>query len=88
MADSQSYYSGLLTTIDTKISGLISSQEVNYAIGNIRVDAGQKLEQLMKLREKVIARMVEKPYEEIETLQDGVNLFGEDFGRYVNEEND
>ena len=88
MADTQSYYSGLLTTIDTQISGLITNQQVNYTIGNISVSAGQKLEQLMKMREMVIKRMTERPEEIIENVQDGVGLFGEDFGRYYNEAND
>lgn len=87
MADSQSYYSGLLTTIDAKISGLITNPQVDYKVGDISVSASQKLEQLMTLREQIIKRMVEKPYEVIETMQDGVNLFGQDYGRYVNEEN-
>ncbi len=87
MADSQSYYSGLLATIDVRISGLIVSPQVDYTVGGISVKASQKLEQLMTLREKVIKRMTEKPFEAIETLQDGVNMFGQDFARYVAEEN-
>ncbi len=87
MADSQSYYSGLLTTIDARISGLITNPQVDYTVGGISVKASQKLEQLMAMRDKVIKRMTEKPFEVVETLQDGINMFGQDYARYVAEEN-
>jgi hypothetical protein len=85
MADTQVYYSGLLSTIDARISALITSQEVDYQVGNVRVSANQKFEQLMKMREHVIKRMAEKPYESWEVVQTDFSAFGENLGTFVDE---
>lgn len=86
MADTQLYYSGLIVTIDAKISALIASPQVDYAVGNVRVSASQKLEQLTRLREMFISRMSEKPYEGIDVIQSNFDAFGEEFGSFVNTE--
>jgi hypothetical protein len=85
MADTQAYYSGLIVTIDAKISALIASPQVDYAVGNVRVSASQKLKQLMDLREMMIKRMAEKPYESIEVIQSDFSAFGENLGSFVDE---
>lgn len=83
MADTHSYYSGLLTTIDSKISGLVSNPQVSYRVGNVSVSASDKLKQLMELRETIIKRISEKPAESFETLQSDFSVFGEDLNTYV-----
>ncbi len=85
MADTQAYYSGLLVTIDTQITALVTNQQVNYSIGNISVSAGDKLEQLRKLRLDIVAKLNALPVESIETIQDDQTIFGEDITRYHNE---
>jgi hypothetical protein len=85
MADTQVYYSGLLTSIDAQISALVANQQVDYTVGNVSVSASDKLDQLMKLREMVIKRMAEKPYESVEVLQSDFSAFGENLGSFVDE---
>ena len=86
MADTSAYYSGLLVSIDTKISALVASPEVDYKVGNTSVKASQKLSQLMELRELIVKRMNEKPEESITTLQTDFSVFGEDLNSYINED--
>lgn len=85
MADTNAYYSGLIATIDTKISALIANPQVDYAVGNVRVSASQKMEQLIKLREMLLTRMANKPYEAIDVIQTDFSAFGEDLGSYIGE---
>lgn len=83
MADTQLYYSGLIVTIDAKISALIANPQVDYAVGNVRISASQKMEQLIKLREMFLQRMAEKPFEAIDVIQSNFDAFGEEFGSYI-----
>lgn len=86
MADTQLYYSGLIVTIDAKISALIANPQVDYAVGNVRISASQKMEQLIRLRELFIKRMAEKPFEGIDVIQSNFDAFGEEFGSYIDTE--
>ncbi len=83
MPDTESYYSGLLDRIDAQISGLISSGKVDYQVGNVRVSASQRLEQLTKMRQSILDNIARKPNEQIETLQSDTSAFGEDHTSYV-----
>jgi hypothetical protein len=86
MADTQVYYETLLVSIDAQITALVANPQVDYEVGNVRVDASQKLDQLLKLREHVIKRMAEKPYEAIEVIQSDFSAFGENLGSFVDED--
>lgn len=85
MADTTTTYESLLSSIDTAIAALITSPQVDYKIGNISVSAGQKLEQLRKLRTDIIEWYRAIPAEAVVTMQDFVNAFGEDLTEYYNE---
>lgn len=85
MADTTTTYEALLTSIDAAIATLIASPQVNYKIGNISVNAGDKLEQLRKMRNDVITWYRQLPAEAIVTMQDFTTQFGEDLTQYFNE---
>ncbi len=85
MADTEVSYLAFIVAIDLKISALIANPQVDYAVGNVRVSASQKMEQLIKLRELFVKRLAEKPYEAIEVIQSDFSAFGEDLGSYINE---
>ena len=85
MADTASSYETLIAAIDTRISALVAAQEVNYRIGNISVDASDKLDQLIKLREKVVEWARSLPAETVVTMQTMISAFGEDITQYVHE---
>ncbi len=86
MADTQVYYETLLASVDAQITALVANQQVDYEVGNVRVDASQKFDQLMKLREHIIKRMAEKPYESIEVVQSDFSAFGENISSFVDED--
>ena len=44
-----------LNQVETAIAGLVTNPETNYEVGDKRVDAGQKMTQLLALREQLMS---------------------------------
>lgn len=86
MAHTSTTYDALLTAIDAKIEALVNNPEVNWREGNISVNSGDKIKQLMDLREKVIGWYEALPAEAIVTRQNLISEFGEDATEYLHEE--
>lgn len=85
MAHTATTYEALITAIDTKIALLVATQEVDYTVGNVSYKAGDKIEQLRKMRESLMKEYRGLPAEAIITQQDLITEFGEDLTEYVNE---
>jgi hypothetical protein len=70
----------MLDAVDTAISGLVTTQQVDYKIGDKSVSAGQKMEQLIKLRKLLL----ETPDAEIGQMAFDIDIteFGEDDSQY------
>ena len=86
MANTQVFYSGLLATVDAQLSALAVNPQVDYQVGNVRISASQKLKQLMDMREMIITRMKEKPFESIEVIQSDFSVFGQDLSSFIGED--
>lgn len=86
MAHDSATYTSLLAAIDIKIADLVANPQVNWREGNVSIDAGDKMDQLIALREKVVAWFTAVPAEEIVTMQTLITEFGEDIAEYVHEE--
>ena len=71
----------LLTAINTKISALVASPEVDWKDGDVSVKAGQKLEQLLKAREVLL----KAPDADLAlmTFDNAINDFGVDLAEYT-----
>jgi len=72
-----------LAEVEAKIEALLDSPEVDYQIGDKRVSASQKLDQLLKYRKALI----ENPQSGDGDIQQihfnlNVNEFGEEQGEY------
>lgn len=69
-----------LDEVETKINELLANQQVDYQIGDKRVSASQKLDQLLKYRK----HLLENPQTDLATMHFNfnVNEFGEEQGEY------
>ena len=70
-----------LSEVETKIEALLDSPQVDYTIGDKKVSASQKLDQLIKYREHLLKYPVDTDLQ-IVHFDTGVNEFGEETGEY------
>jgi len=70
-----------LSEVDTKIEALLESPQVDYMIGDKKVSAGQKLDQLLKYREHLLKHPTDTDLLTM-TFNTNVNEFGEEQGEY------
>ncbi len=86
MAHDSATYTTLLAAIDLKIADLVANPQVDWQEGNVSIKAGQKMDQLLALREKIVVWFTAVPAEEIVTMQSLITEFGEDITEYLHEE--
>lgn len=70
-----------LSEVDTKIEALLESPQVDYQIGDKKVSAGQKLDQLLKYREHLLKYPADADLVTMH-FNTNVNEFGEEQGEY------
>lgn len=83
MAQSATDIQTIIDDIDTKITALRTSPEVDYSLGSKSVKSGQKIEQLMKQREYYQSLLVAIPAEDTKDMEDSTTDFGEDNNEYI-----
>ncbi len=70
-----------LAQVDVKIKALLDSPEVDYTIGDKKVSASQKLDQLLKYREHLLKHPSDNDLQTIH-FNTNINEFGEEQGEY------
>ena len=70
-----------LAEVETKIAALLESPQVDYVIGDKKVSASQKLDQLIKYREHLVKHPIDADLQTIH-FNTNVNEFGEEQGEY------
>jgi len=70
-----------LSEVDTKIAALLESPQVDYMIGDKKVSASQKLDQLIKYREHLIKYPTDTDLLTM-NFNTNVNDFGVEQGEY------
>ena len=78
MALTEAQINTKLTAIDAAIDALVTNPQVDYKNGDKTVSAGQKMKQLIELREMYEKLLLKVPKEEIKDQEDSITSFGED----------
>ena len=78
----------LITKINTELNAIVDdpNANVNYAIGDKRVDKAGKVEWLMKMLDKFTDLLKKIPAESVDSVEFEVNEFGKDVSDYVGED--
>lgn len=74
-----------LTSLQTAINTALTNPRPNYRVGEVEYKHGDYLKMLFEQQEKLQKMLSEIPAEALDTIQDGVNDFGEDLTDYKHE---
>lgn len=74
-----------LTLVQTAITAALANPLPNYKVGDTSYDHADYIKMLFNTQKQLKDMIQEVPAEAVGTLQDGVNVIGEDLADYKNE---
>lgn len=74
-----------LTAIQSAITAALANPTANWRVGQVEFNQQDYLKYLMEMQEKLISLMRSEPSESIDTVQNGVDPLGHDYGEYLGE---
>lgn len=85
MALDQASLEAQLTALQTAITAALTNPTANWRVGQVEFNQQDYLKYLFEMQEKLVKLMRSQPSESIDTVQNGVDPLGHDYGEYLGE---